>query len=549
VSQVSFSAPPLQQLHEYCCDDISIAKRLRSEKVRLLYDSLWQPVLLGLLAAILLVVAMGPVVPARVRFSWLGALAAISLGRLVLAHYYHRATAEDQQRDCWLRRFAIGVIAGGCTWGLGCIVLFTADSLEQLAVLSIIMTGMIAGSVTTLSAISWVAMAFTTPIVLPLLFQFFVTGTPHSILLGLLLVLYSGLIFLTSRRFSATIHDNIALRVSMASREVRLLESENRYRSIFENSPLGVLHYSCDGEIIDCNAKMLDILGASRDAIIGYNMLHPAADAAVAKAVRDALHHGSGEYEGTYKLPKASVGTPLRAFFNVVHSACNKQIGGIAIVEDFTERKRQDAIIYRQAYYDSLTHLPNRRMFIERIENLWGKMCGVTRRGMLVFLDLDRFKLINDSLGHAAGDDLLVQVSRRLESTIHKGDMVARLSGDEFVLLALFDDADDSEMEAQAAAYVREVQRVLAAPYRLESRSVDVTPSIGYTCIDTRQGSCAEALRQADVAMYRAKTAGRDRMCRYHPDMKNDFQAAADLQTTPDTQGSIRPCAERSIHE
>lgn len=528
MSQESFAATPLQQLSEYCCDDVSTAQRLRSEKVRLLYDSLWQPIVLGLLAAIVLAVAMGPVVPSRVRFSWLGALAVISLGRLVLAYYYHRASVEDRQRKCWLRRFAIGVVAGGCTWGLGCIVLFTADSLAQLAVLSIIMSGMIAGSVTTLSAISWVAMAFITPIVLPLLFQFFVTGTPHSILLGLLLVLYSGLIFLTSRRFSATIHDNIALRVSMTVREVRLLESENRYRSIFDNSPLGVLHYNCAGEITDCNAKMLEILGVTRDDIIHYNMLHASADPAVAEAVRQALTQGSADYEGTYSLPGAETSTPLRAFFNAVHSACNQQVGGIAIIEDFTERKRQEAIIYRQAYYDSLTSLPNRRMFIERIENLWGKVCGVTRRGMLVFLDLDRFKLINDSLGHAAGDDLLVQVSRRLESTIHEGDMVARLSGDEFVLLALLDAADEAEIEARAEVYVSDVQRTLAAPYRLESRSLEVTPSIGYTCIDTRQGSCAEALRQADIAMYGAKVSGRNRICRYREGMESEFQAAAD---------------------
>ena len=152
-----------------------------------------------------------------------------------------------------------------------------------------------------------------------------------------------------------------------------------------------------------------------------------------------------------------------------------------------------------------------------------------------MFLDLDRFKLINDTLGHAAGDDLLIQVSRRLEGSICHGDTVARLSGDEFVLLALFDDTIAVPVEDQAAAYAECIQRELAVPYRLESRSVDVTPSIGYTCLDTRIGDHEEALKQADIAMYRAKTAGRNRVYCYRPAMREALQQAAAHHTTPET--------------
>ncbi|BBI63144.1 hypothetical protein HSBAA_44500 [Vreelandella sulfidaeris] len=130
-----------------------------------------------------------------------------------------------------------------------------------------------------------------------------------------MLCLFLGLIITTSRRLSRIIHDNIALRVSMSAREAQLQESENRYRSIFQNSPLGVLHFDEHGQVTDCNHKLLRILQVNRAQLLGYRMLDRAADARVAKAVRDALAKGTGYYEGTFYLPRASAGTPLRAFF------------------------------------------------------------------------------------------------------------------------------------------------------------------------------------------------------------------------------------------
>ncbi len=209
-------------------------------------------------------------------------------------------------------------------------------------------------------------------------------------------------------------------------------------------------------------------------------------------------------------------------------------IGGVAIIEDFTERKRSEAIIYRQAYYDALTDLPNRRLFIERLEALCREPESGQRGGLVMFLDMDRFKLINDTLGHAAGDDLLVQVARRLESCLHGQDMAARLSGDEFVLLALFDVSESEALDLAAARYMATVQQALAGQYRLESRWVEVTPSMGYTCFNAADCDHADVLKQADTAMYQAKTEGRARLRRYQPWMRDDVnKRVAEQASTP----------------
>tara|TARA_B100000929_G_scaffold288288_1_gene276515 strand:- start:707 stop:2332 length:1626 start_codon:yes stop_codon:yes gene_type:complete len=509
-------------------------QRLRGEKVRLLYDNLWQPVLSSVLAGGLLVAAMWPVVDTPLLLGWFVSLALISTLRLLLAQRFKRLPALQQQRRRWLHWFAMGAIASGCVWGASGVLLFSHDHLGQIAALSIVLAGIAAGGVTTLSSVWWIAIGFVLPILLPLKLQFLLQGSPLSILIGLMLVLFLGLIMATSRRFSRTIHDNIALRVSMGAREAQLKESENRYRSIFQHSPLGVLHFDEQGQITDCNSKLLDILGVERSNLLGYRMLDRSADRDVAQAVKDALEKGTGYYEGTYRLPKATEGTPLRAFFNGVHSASDQMIGGVAIIEDFTERKRSEAIIYRQAYYDALTDLPNRRLFIERLEALCREPESGQRGGLVMFMDMDRFKLINDTLGHAAGDDLLVQVARRLESCLHGQDMAARLSGDEFVLLALFDVSESEALDLAAARYMASVQQALAGQYRLESRWVEVTPSMGYTCFNAADCDHADVLKQADTAMYQAKTEGRARLRRYQPWMRDDVnKRVAEQASTP----------------
>ncbi|GEN29547.1 hypothetical protein HVA01_31930 [Halovibrio variabilis] len=442
------------------------------------------------------------------------------MARLALAFYFRRLPTQQQQRRRWFYRFSAGAIAAGCVWGVAGVVLFTGENHGQVAALSIVLAGITAGGITTLSAVWWVALGFVLPILVPLLVQFLLLGTPLAVLIGAMLSLFLGLIVITSRRLSRIIHDNIYLRVSMSARETMLQESENRYRSIFNYSPLGVLHFDEHGQVTDCNGKLLEILHVSRAQLLGYRMLSRSADPSVAAAVREALAKGTGYYEGTFYLPKASEGTPLRAFFNGVHSAGSEMVGGVAIVEDFTERKRAEAIIYHQAFYDSLTDLPNRRLLIERMATLCDETQTEQQYGLLMFLDMDRFKLINDTLGHAAGDDLLVQVARRLESCLSEGDIVARLSGDEFVLLALFDACSESTVDVRADTYMDLVKQTLAPPYCLASREIAVTPSIGYTCFTTATCEHEEVLKQADIAMYRAKNEGRARLCRFEPWMR-----------------------------
>ncbi len=193
-------------------------------------------------------------------------------------------------------------------------------------------------------------------------------------------------------------------------------------------------------------------------------------------------------------------------------------------ITDITARKQAEAETHRLAYFDALTGLPNRRLLLERIAHA----LAVTRRtghvGALLFIDLDNFKQINDARGHSVGDALLQQVAQRLSQGLRSEDTVARLGGDEFVVL-LNDVGPDIEAGARAAMAVAEkVREVLDSPYEIGGTSYGSSGSLGITLFPKQQEQVDDLLREADIAMYRAKSAGRNRIAFFESGMQAEVE-------------------------
>lgn len=191
----------------------------------------------------------------------------------------------------------------------------------------------------------------------------------------------------------------------------------------------------------------------------------------------------------------------------------------LAHFQDITERKQAEERIYYQAFYDPLTELPNRRLLLDRLEKELARSRRHGHIGALLFLDLDRFKTINDSLGHATGDELLRQVASRLRLRLRAEDSAARLGGDEFVIL-LNELSNDIEHAATMASCVaEEIRNALSAPYDIDNQRLHTSPSIGISLFPLESESGAEVLKQADIAMYHAKQEGRNTSRFYQPSM------------------------------
>ena len=194
--------------------------------------------------------------------------------------------------------------------------------------------------------------------------------------------------------------------------------------------------------------------------------------------------------------------------------------------EQIAERVRAEQRLRHQARHDSLTGLPNRAQLQERLDDAIVRASGPSGKSFAVmFLDIDRFKLINDSVGHVAGDELLVESSRRISQVIGRGDLVARLGGDEFAILA-----EDIETAEQAETYAAAILRGLGQSMWIEGREVFPSASIGIALWHPRYRKNEELLRDADAAMYRAKRRGRNRSEMFDEEMRAEAMRLLDLE-------------------
>ena len=295
--------------------------------------------------------------------------------------------------------------------------------------------------------------------------------------------------------------------------------SESRYRRLFESARDGILLLNSDtAQIEDVNPYLIELLGYSHAEFLGKKLweVGPFADRAESKEMFAELQaNGYVRYEDLPLKTKAGAEVPVEFVSNAYDCAGVKVIQ--CNIRNISERKRMEEQLRRMAFYDTLTQLPNRRLLSDRLSQAMAASKRNGRCGVVMFLDLDNFKLLNDAHGHAVGDLLLIEAAARLKSCVRGTDTVARFGGDEFVVMVGDLDTDRTESRAQAERVAGKIRSALAVPYVLEiphegttETSVEFrcTASIGVALFQNHEASQGDILKWADAAMYRAKEAG-----------------------------------------
>lgn len=202
----------------------------------------------------------------------------------------------------------------------------------------------------------------------------------------------------------------------------------------------------------------------------------------------------------------------------------------LVVIANIDERKAAEAEIRSLAFYDPLTGLPNRRLLADRLKRALVSTARTGKNGTLLFLDLDNFKILNDTLGHDVGDLLLQQVATRLTTCLREGDTIARLGGDEFIMI--LENLSESGLDAvaQTEAVGEKILKLLNQPYLLASNAYQCTPSIGATLFNDQNTGIDELLKQADIAMYQAKAAGRNTLRFFNSMMQEAISARVTLE-------------------
>jgi diguanylate cyclase (GGDEF)-like protein/PAS domain S-box-containing protein len=297
------------------------------------------------------------------------------------------------------------------------------------------------------------------------------------------------------------------LRLQRFSR--RLAESERRFRTLYQNTPVMLHSIDPAGRILNVSNYWLQTLGYRREEVVG-------------RRLSDFLSEKSRRFAEDTVLPEF-----FRAGFikDIPHQMLKKtgeimhvlvsaiaeyddegQISrSLGVVVDITERKEAEKEIQKLAYYDTLTGLPNRTLFLDRLSQGLAQGRREERKVGVLFLDLDRFKAINDTLGHVAGDMLLKYVAKRLQGCVRQSDTVARLGGDEFVVIL-----PGVHTEADLTAFSKKILDTLSRPVRLGEKKFFTTASIGISVFPDDAENVDALIRNADIAMYAAKDRGKN---------------------------------------
>lgn len=299
--------------------------------------------------------------------------------------------------------------------------------------------------------------------------------------------------------------------------EQSLKESEIKFRSLFELSPVGIaLNDLQTGQFLQVNDAMVAPTGYTREELLRltYWDITPTNYATDESVQIDSLKKTDryGPYEKQYQRKDGSTYSVLLSGIRMIDASGRGVIW--SIVQDISERKAMELQLTDAAQRDKLTGLANRALFMERLQQAVERVrCGAQPLFVVFFLDFDRFKLINDSLGHKAGDELLRQIAGRLRVALRAadtlgsdatGNVVARFGGDEFLLLI-----NDLRVQSDANFVAQRLLDVLAPAYSIFGSELRSTASIGIVTSDQQQASAEDILRNADVAMYEAKRAGR----------------------------------------
>jgi diguanylate cyclase (GGDEF)-like protein/PAS domain S-box-containing protein len=326
------------------------------------------------------------------------------------------------------------------------------------------------------------------------------------------------------QRMVGTVHDI----TEQKRAEEALKESEERFRSAFEDAPIGVALVDLDRRHLRVNRAFCAMLGYSEEELLEKphpEIVHPDDREESTERIQEILE-GAEPYalERRYIHANGHIVWSL-SNISLIRDSEGERSHFVCLHQDITDRKELEERLEHQAFHDSLTDLPNRALFLDRLGHALARTSREDGPVAVLLLDLNDFKMVNDSLGHDAGNTVLVEVAARMRASVRPGDTAGRIFGDEFAVLL---EAPSGMDEARRVA--ERIQERLQEPLEVEGQEVLVSSSIGITLSDSAQDRPEELLRRADLAMYSAKERGKAEFKEYSPGMEARIANRMDLE-------------------
>lgn len=409
----------------------------------------------------------------------------------------------------YLNQHRFGIFFASLIWGVGALVIYPAGNLELTFYFVFILMGVIAGALIIHSIDLLSASFYPITILIPLIYNLAINTDSGTLPILIGSVLFFIFIILNIRKVSKDRESFLAFNYDLIISQNEKALSEERYKLLLNYSPIGIVHYDMDLKVSYCNEQFLKIMGIKTTLLEQIN-LDELKDQNPIKSAKEALNGKMTKYDGLYEMSLQNKLLWIQIISSPVKNKNDMIIGGVSIIQDVTEQKNAENKIKKLAFYDPLTLLPNRRMLLQKLnKNL--SLCKENKNhGVIMFLDLDRFKSLNDTLGHDYGDLLLKKVAQRLRECVKKDDMVARIGGDEFIILLSGANSSLEKIKQHARIVSQRVLDVLNEPFELLGYQYHTSPSIGVVVFGEKENTEEDLLRYADIAMYQAKKSGRN---------------------------------------
>ena len=393
--------------------------------------------------------------------------------------------------------------------------------------LTMIVAGLSAGAVMSLSTHKRLVIAYLFILLVPFIVSIAIVEEHSYFFISILSALFLILLIAFAIKYNQGIVNLIISELNIKIAQSQKKMFEDNFYTIFQETPIGIFTYDSNLVIKQANQSLADILSISVKKLINLDM-KKYLDNSVLSAIKIVFSNKKGYYEGEYtRINNDKIWLKLQS---VPMSDGKKNIiGGLGIIEDITQMIKSQQTIHQQAFFDHLTGLANRLTLNDRLTKQIAHLKRNKHFGALLFIDLDYFKNINDSLGHNIGDLLLQSFSKKISKVVREEDTFARLGGDEFVIL-LSDLGDDINFAKKVANnFSKKLHKITQKPIKIQNYSLHLSLSIGIVILKPHNQDINNILKFADTAMYRAKQIGRNSTCFYEHFMSKNIDKELNL--------------------
>ena len=510
---------------------LTLEKRVEYDRLTFLYMSLPFILIGHLLGSLLFSALQYQVVDTYSIVIWL----ALSIF-VILWRWYHfiqfknvKEATKLKESKTWLHHYCIDVILSGVVWGWSALLLFPTDNYMGQIIVMLFIFAVSFATISSLASKFLLLLLYMVVTFSPLVARLVLLDEPYSFSSLIIVLSLVALLIFIAEFFGAVINNSLSNHQNFVQAKHENDTLKERFFALFERAPVGIFYYDDDLKIIDSNERFLKLHDIDKLTLMRQN-LHQINNREAINQFETVFNNNSGYYRGVFTPIRSKKQLFVELSTVPLIDRDNNVTGGICIIEDITAEVDAKEEILRRVYYDILTNIPNRTLFMDRLERALVHTKSSDEKGAVIYIDIDNFKSFNDTLGHHQGDILLQQIAGRIGGLGLHENTAARLSGDDFVILITQLPADIEEAKEKVMMIAKSYKDQFIQPFIINNHEYHVNTSMGISFFPHTDESAFDVLKRAEIAMYHAKKQGRDRIELHQHDMDKEISVLLDVE-------------------